>query len=123
MDKIIENYTSVLKKYAVTSGRSGRPEYWYFVLANIVISIGLSLLSTIIGNDSNALGSIYSLVVLLPGIAVGIRRLHDIGKSGWWLLISLIPFVGFVWIIILMATDGDAEENEYGPSLKEVEAE
>ncbi|MBU0974095.1 DUF805 domain-containing protein [Patescibacteria group bacterium] len=113
----MNNYTSVLKKYSEFSGRAGRSEYWYFVLVNFTISVGLAILNSSIGSNSNFLGTLYSLIVLLPGIAVSIRRLHDIGKSGWMLLVSLIPVVGFVWILILMATDGNPEENEYGPAI------
>jgi uncharacterized membrane protein YhaH (DUF805 family) len=114
IEQIVDNYTSVLKKYSDYSGRSNRSEYWYFVLANLVVSAGFSMFSRMIGNDSNFLGSLYSLVVLLPGIAVSIRRLHDIGKSGWMMLVSLIPFAGPIWLIILMATKGDLKKNEYG---------
>ena len=64
------------------------------------------------------LGSIYSLALLIPGIAVGIRRLHDTNHSGWWLLIVLIPFVGVIWLIVLLATDSYPLDNKYGPNPK-----
>lgn len=109
---IMKWYLSVLKKYAEFSGRASRREYWMFVLINILISIGVSIIGNMIKMPT--LTSLYSLAVLLPSLAVGVRRLHDIGKSGWMLLVSLIPLIGIVWLIILMATSGDEGENEYG---------
>ncbi|KUK79417.1 MAG: Uncharacterized protein XD95_0401 [Microgenomates bacterium 39_7] len=83
-----------------------------FILINFLISIGVSIVGNIIKMPT--LTSLYSLAVLLPSLAVGVRRLHDIGKSGWMMLISLIPLIGIFWLIILMATSGDEGENEYG---------
>ncbi len=111
IEQLINNYTNVLKKYTVFSGRATRAEYWYFVLVNLVITI-------LINMYSNTLGSFYSLAVLLPGIGVSIRRLHDINKSGWMLLVSFIPLAGLIWLIILMATEGDKTKNNYGPKPK-----
>lgn len=116
-------YLAVLKKYAVFNGRSPRAEYWYFFLFNIIISIVLSIVDGIIGNSGSTagvglLGAIYSLALIIPGIAVGIRRLHDTNHSGWWLLISLIPIVGIIWLIVLMATDSNPGENKYGLNPK-----
>ncbi|OIO45154.1 MAG: hypothetical protein AUJ41_00820 [Candidatus Pacebacteria bacterium CG1_02_43_31] len=116
----MENYKTVFKKYSVFSGRSNKAEYWNFFWSNLAISVALSLFSKIIGNDSNLLGMLYSLVIFLPSTALSIRRLHDIGKTGWMLLVSLIPVAGFIWLLILMATDGDTEENEYGPAIIEM---
>lgn len=109
----------VFKNYVVFSGRARRAEYWYFVLFNIIISAGLSIISQIIGDKKETLSSLYSLAVFLPSIAVGFRRLHDIGKSGWWMLLCLIPIIGWVWLIILFATDSNPGENMYGKNPKE----
>lgn len=114
-------YLSVLKKYAVFSGRSQRAEYWYFVLFNLIISIVLGIISTVVGDDSGILGMLYSLALLIPGIAVGVRRLHDIGKSGWMLLIGLIPLIGGIWLIVLLATDSKPGNNKYGPNPKGIQ--
>ena len=113
-------YVEVLKKYAVFDGRAGRPEYWYFVLFNIIVSVVLGVIDGMLGTVSSGariglLGGIYSLAVLLPSIGVGIRRLHDINRSGWWLLIGLIPLVGWIILIIWAATESDAGPNQYGP--------
>jgi len=113
-------YLSVLKKYAIFSGRSQRAEYWYFFLFNIIISIVLGIISTVVGDDSSILGILYSLAVLIPGIAVSVRRLHDVGKSGWMLLIGLIPLIGAIWLLVLMVTDSNPGDNKYGPNPKEL---
>jgi len=112
-------YLEVLKKYAVFGGRAGRPEYWYFVLFNILVSVVLGFLDGMLGTFSSGarvglLGGIYSLAVLCPSIGVGIRRLHDINRSGWWLLIGLIPLVGWIILIVWAATESDAGPNQYG---------
>ena len=111
-------YLEVLKKYAEFNGRARRAEYWYFFLFNIIISIVLGIVSSIIGDKSGVLGGLYGLAVLIPVIGVGIRRLHDIGKSGWMLLISLIPLIGWIWILVLLATDSNPGDNQYGPNPK-----
>lgn len=115
-------YLEVLKKYAVFNGRARRAEYWYFFLFNIIITIVLGIISAIIGDSKGMLGIFYSLALIIPGIAVGIRRLHDTNHSGWWLFISLIPIVGIIWLIVLMATDSNAGENKYGSNPKIIAA-
>lgn len=94
-------YTDVLKKYAVFDGRATRKEYWMFVLINFIISIAVGIIAGIV--DFKALTSLYNLVLLLPSIAVGVRRLHDINHSGWWMLLCLFPIIGWIWLIILLA--------------------
>ena len=115
-------YLAVLKKYADFNGRAQRAEYWYFVLFNFIISIVLGIvdgaLGFNIGMNIGFLGLIYSLVVLLPGLAVSIRRLHDIGKSGWMLLVCFIPVIGAIWFLILMVKDSTPGDNQYGPNPK-----
>ena len=112
-------YLQVLRNYAEFNGRSRRSEYWYFVLFNLVVAIVLGfadgVLRKIVG--FGMLGMIYSLVVLVPGIAVSIRRLHDTDRSGWWLLLALVPIVGLV-LIWFMAQDSDAGTNRYGQNPK-----
>jgi uncharacterized membrane protein YhaH (DUF805 family) len=120
-------YTDVLlKKYAQFSGRARRKEFWMFVLISTIISIILSFIDRLIGTGySNGSGgllqSIYSLAVLLPTIAVGVRRMHDTGRSGWWVLINLIPCIGWIWYIVLAAQEGVAGDNQYGPDPKAAE--
>ena len=116
-------YLEVLKKYAVFSGRSRRKEYWMFVLFNIIVSIVLAIVDTMTGTMSAAygiglLGGIYSLLVLIPSIAVGVRRLHDTDRSGWWLLIALIPLIGAIILIVFFCIDSTPGENRFGPNPK-----
>ncbi len=111
-------YLSVFKKYAVFGGRAQRAEYWYFFLFNLIISIVLGIVSVLISDNKNIIGFVYALAVLIPELAVSIRRLHDVGKSGWMILINLIPLVGFIWYIVLMVTDSNSGDNEYGPNPK-----
>lgn len=112
-------YLDVLKKYAVFHGRARRKELWMFVLFNIIISYVLMFVLRAVG--LYFLTSLYSLAVLLPSIGVEIRRLHDIGKSGWWLFIVLVPLVGWILLLVWFCKDSDPGENAYGPNPKEQE--
>ncbi len=112
-------YLQVLKKYAVFGGRARRMEYWYFMLFNIIIAAALSWIDNLVG--TYVLSGLYSLAVLLPEIGVGVRRLHDTGRSGWWLLIGLIPLIGTIILIIYFVYDSQEGTNQYGPSPKLVE--
>jgi len=111
-------YLEVLKKYTVFNGRARRSEYWYFVLFNTIAMVGCSIIDAIINSEIGIVGLIYALAVLLPNIGVTIRRLHDIGKSGWWQLIVIIPIIGWIFFIIWTTKDGDIEENQYGVNPK-----
>ena len=113
---IIENWKLVvLQRYAKFDGRAGRGEYWWFALANIVVYVALSILAQISGIFS-LLSLIYALAVFVPSIAVAIRRLHDTDKSGWLLLIGLIPFVGAIILLVFVIQEGASGPNQYGPS-------
>ena len=113
-------YIEVLKKYAVFDGRARRMEYWMFVLFNVIISIVLGVIDNVLGTvteiGQGLLGLVYSLGVLLPGIAVTIRRLHDTGRSGWYILLGFIPCIGAIILLVFMVQDSDAGDNEYGPN-------
>lgn len=117
-------YLEVLKKYAVFDGRSGRAEYWYFVLFNFLIMIGLNILMAMfrrvpgLGMLLSATASIYGLAVLVPGLAVAVRRLHDTNKSGWWILINFIPLIGLIVFLVFMIMDSQPGSNQYGPNPK-----
>ena len=110
-------YLDVLKKYATFSGRARRKEYWMFVLFNAIAYILLMVidLATI---GSGVLPLVYELAVLIPSLAVGVRRLHDTDRSGWWLLIALIPLVGAIILLVFLASDGKPEANQYGLNPK-----
>ena len=116
----MEWYLKVLNKYAEFDGRAHRTEYWMFVLFNVLISIGLGLVGGLIGHGLQFLSSLYALAVLVPGIAVAIRRLHDIGKSGWWLLVAFVPLIGAIILLVYFVQDSQPENNQYGPNPKAV---
>jgi uncharacterized membrane protein YhaH (DUF805 family) len=109
-------YTDVLKKYTEFSGRARRQEYWMFFLFNFIISIVISIIDAVLG--LGFLGLIYMLAVLLPSIAVAIRRLHDTDRSGWWFLIGFVPLIGGIWLLVLLVLEGTSGENQYGADPK-----
>ena len=116
-------YLEALKKYAVFGGRARRMEYWYFVLFNIIVAIVLSLIDLLLGTFSSAsniglLSGIYGLAVLIPTLAVTVRRLHDIDRTGWWILINLIPLIGTIVLLVFEVTPGTPGSNRFGPDPK-----
>jgi len=118
-------FIKCLKKYADFNGRARRKEYWMFFLFYVIFAFVLSLIDNFIGwgfaeGTFGILYLIFALGTFLPYLAVLVRRLHDIGRSGWWYFIILIPIAGVIWLIVLLATDGEPGENQYGPNLKEV---
>ena len=135
-------YMQAFKKYAVFSGRARRMEYWMFTVINFAIIFALNMVGGILGFGGSAIGAmagdvgsafgsligillgfipglIFCLIILLPSIAVGVRRLHDTGKSGVWMLLGLIPFVGLI-LLVFMLIDSQPGDNEYGPNPKGV---
>lgn len=115
-------YLEVLKKYAVFSGRARRTEFWMFTLVNIAVSMLLAFVDNSFGMTVSygvgMLSSLYGLAVLIPSLAVAVRRLHDTGRSGWWWLISLVPLIGAVVLLIFAAQDSQPGSNKYGPNPK-----
>ncbi len=124
-------YMQVMKKYASFRGRARRAEYWWFTLVNSII-IGALL---VVGSASNSDGTggtlaniagvasiiyvLYTLAVLLPSLAVTVRRLHDTDRTGLWLLVSLVPLVGPIVLLAFLVQEGNLRDNRYGPSPKE----
>lgn len=122
----MEWYLKVLKQYATFSGRARRMEYWMFVLFNIIFAIVAMTLDNVLGINFGEipygpLYVIYGLAVFIPGLAVLVRRLHDTGRSGWWFLIALVPLIGGIWLIVLLATEGNQGENAYGADPKAIQ--
>ena len=122
---MIDYYKSVLKNYANFDGRARRSEYWYYTLMNVIIVITLEILlgvgamvSSVLAIIVGLLLIVYAIGTLVPSISVMVRRLHDIGKSGWWYFIALIPLAGPIWLIVLLATDSQPGSNEYGINPK-----
>lgn len=119
----MEWYLKVLRQYADFEGRARRQEYWMFVLFNILFAIAASVIDGVlgfaIGGSIGLVYVLYALFTLIPSIAVAVRRMHDIGKSGWMLLVAFIPLIGGIWLLVLMVTEGEHGDNEYGPDPKD----
>lgn len=116
-------YLKVLNQYSDFSGRARRTEYWMFALFNLIFAIVAMVLDNLIGSTISSLPYgfiyfIYALAILIPNLAVTVRRLHDSGKSGWYIFISLIPLIGGIWLIVLLATDSEVGDNKWGPNPK-----
>ena len=118
---MIEAVKAVFSKYATFEGRARRSEYWWFVLFNLIVSI---ILTVVLGSGrgmgeggmmgGGLLANIWSLAMLLPSLAVGARRLHDIDRTGWWQLIWFIPVIGWIVLIVFFASRGTAGTNRFG---------
>ena len=106
------------KNYVNFNGRSRRSELWWFFLFNFIIQIIIIILANLITKNLMFLSYIYSLIIFLPGLGLAIRRLHDIGKSGWYILIVLIPIVGIFILLYFYCLDSENQSNEYGESPK-----
>lgn len=125
-DELQTNYLQVIGNYGDFSGRAGRKEFWMFVLVNLVIQLGLNaafvaLYYATFGTvNLFFISSLYAIAMLVPGIAVGVRRLHDINLSGWWTLVSLVPVVGSTAIIVMHCIKGTDGENRFGPRPREI---
>ena len=109
-------YIECWKKYVEFSGRARRKEYWMFVLFNLIASIVAGFIDGLLG--TRMIGSLYSLAVLLPGLAVCARCLHDTDRCGWWMLIALIPLFGWVVLLVFMCLDSTPGENRFGANPK-----
>lgn len=114
---------AILENYATFKGRSRRSEYWYFVLGNIILTILAYFIDNLLGLnfDEGAGGPLYLIVLLatiIPSIAVMVRRLHDSGKSGFYFFVLFVPFVGSIWLLVLLLTEGDSGRNQYGENPK-----
>ena len=116
-------YFAAFKKYAVFKSRATRSEYWYFTLFNIFAVLGFGLIDQLMGTFNfdagyGPLSAIYTLAMILPGLGVSIRRLHDIGRSGWWFMITAIPVLGLLVFLYFALLDSDPDSNDYGVSPK-----
>jgi uncharacterized membrane protein YhaH (DUF805 family) len=116
-------FLRALKKYAVFSGRSQRSEYWFFSLVALSLYIPLLIVDHLLGvvdedGDMGLLSGALLLALLLPGLSVSVRRLHDVGMSGWWFLLSFVPILGDIAMIVIFCLDSEPGENRYGPNPK-----
>ena len=118
-------YFKVLKQYADFQGRARRQEFWMYCLFNTIFAISALIIDNIFGTTFGTLHYglfyfAYGLAVFLPGLAVLVRRLHDVGKSGWWYFICLIPIIEAIWLLVLLVSDGNFGGNQYGNNPKEI---
>jgi uncharacterized membrane protein YhaH (DUF805 family) len=116
----MSGYVRAMQRYFEVSGRSTRSEYWFFVLFVFIFNIVAGILDALLGlgdpmQGIGLLGGIVSLVHLIPSITVGIRRLHDIDRTGWWLLIAFVPLIGFIVLIVFFVTGSTPGVNRFGP--------
>lgn len=116
-------YLEALRKYATFEGRARRKEYWFFILFNVLAVVVLGIIDVVLGTSSKEAGlgllsGIYLLAVLLPALAVTVRRLHDTDRSGWWILIEFIPLIGGLVLLIFTLLDSTPGSNRFGPSPK-----
>lgn len=120
-------YLAVWRNYLGFTGRAQRSEYWYFQLFNLIIFIVLAVIDASFGTlhpevGMGLLSGLYWLAVLLPSIAVTVRRLHDTGRSGWWLLLVFVPLIGGIIVLVFMLLDSQPGQNQHGPNPKGVMA-
>lgn len=109
---------SVFSQYATFRGRARRSEFWYYCLFNFLVSLVLSIVTTILP-QLVFLPTLYALAVFVPGLALSWRRLHDIGKSGTFVFLCLIPLLGAILLIVWFCRDSQPGANQYGPNPKD----
>ena len=114
-------YVKVLRNYCVFSGRARRKEHWFFVLFTTIFSIALALMDLALGTydeqlETGLLTAIYELAVFIPSLAVAVRRLHDTDRRGWWLLLLLIPVIGWIILFVFLVLRGQEGDNRFGPT-------
>ena len=118
---IIGNYKNVLiNKYALFKGRANRSEFWLFALVNVAISIVYRILVSVLAGSTAAtlivsiIVGVFALAILVPGIALSVRRMHDVGTGGGWIFISFVPIIGSIWFLVLCIKEGDPAANRFG---------
>jgi uncharacterized membrane protein YhaH (DUF805 family) len=124
-ERSVNWYLEVLNKYAVFEGRARRMEYWMFNLISFIVSIavglGVGFVGALMGLDRNVimlLSFAYFVAVLIPSLAVSVRRMHDTGRSGWWLLIIVVPLLGAIVLLVFSVQDSEQGTNAYGRNPK-----
>lgn len=116
-------YLMAVRKYAIFSGRAQRMEFWFFVLVYLLILFALAVVDGMLGlfdsgGDAGLFSSLFALSMVLPWLAVCARRLHDTGRSGWWMLVSFVPLVGSLVLLVFLVQDGQPGDNAFGPNPK-----
>ena len=116
----VDSVKACFNKYATFSGRACRSEFWWFSLFNVLVGVVISAISLAVKMLflSTLFSTLFQVLVFLPSLAVGVRRLHDTGKSGWMYLVAFIPLIGAIWLLVLFCTDSQPGANEYGENPK-----
>ena len=116
-------YLDAWKNYFTFTGRSRRKAYWVFFVFNVIATILANLIDNVLGLAGQSVygpvSMLYALAVFLPGLALAVRRLHDTGRSGWWMLLGFIPLIGWIVLLIFFVTDSQPGSNPYGPNPKD----
>ena len=116
----VNAWLKMLANFMDFKGRTSKSDFWWAVLGSIIVGIVVGLICSLLGSFGSVLSVLISLVLAVPAIAMWVRRLHDIGKSGWLLLVSLVPLVGCILLIVWACKDGDEDDNQYGSNPKYV---
>ncbi len=116
-------YYQVILNYTNFSGRARRQEYWYFTLVNVLVNLVMGIIDRVIGSvmqmdNFGFFGVIYALFIMIPSIAVTVRRLHDSGRVGWWTLIAFVPIIGILVLLYFLIQDSEEDSNQYGANPK-----
>jgi uncharacterized membrane protein YhaH (DUF805 family) len=115
---------TVLRRYADFSGRAGRAEYWWWWAALVATFIAIGILTSFVGAAGYVVAALVTLATFIPNLAVTVRRLHDTGRSGWWVLVVLVPAIGALILLVLLLLDGEHGSNRWGtPPYPEVSVE
>ena len=118
----IDYYLEAFRKYADFSGRATRSEYWWFYLVTIAVSILISILESILNIPFGLISVLYFFISLIPNLSIQVRRLHDVDKSGWYILLNFLIIIGWIWLLILNILDSNPGANKYGPNPKGIES-
>ena len=118
----IKYYVQAFQKYSQFSGRATRAEYWWFYLVTVAVTILASILDMALSIPFVSISTIYFLVSFIPNLSIQVRRLHDVNKSGWYILLNFVIIIGWIWLLILNVLDSTPGDNKYGPNPKGIKA-
>jgi len=117
----IDYYILAFQKYAQFSGRATRSEYWWFYLVNLAVTLLLAIIESVFSIPLTLLSTIYLFASIVPSLSIQVRRLHDVDKSGWYILLNLLIIIGWIWLLVLNILDSTPGDNKYGPNPKGVQ--
>lgn len=117
----IEYYILAFQKYGQFSGRATRNEYWWFYLVNLAVTLLLAIIESVFSIPLTLLSTIYLFASIVPSLSIQVRRLHDVDKSGWYILLNLLIIIGWIWLLILNILDSTPGDNKYGPNPKGIQ--